>query len=61
MSLKCLQNVWKMFKKLANPPSPLCDIWWHFHEPPLPPKVSRIIWMAPKRDENVLDSLKSFL
>jgi len=30
---------------LADPfPPPPCDIWWHY---PVPPRVSRIIWMAP--------------
>ncbi len=59
-SLGAIQIIRDTFSTLFRPPPPPCDtfyqpllvkvpvkiVMWHFCEPPLPPKVSRIIWMA---------------
>jgi hypothetical protein len=46
----------KMTRDILVDPSPLCVIWWHYHDPH-PLRVSPIIWMAPYRKNGLSSSI----
>jgi len=47
----------KMTRDILVDPSTPCVIWWHYHDPRPPLRVSRIIWMAPYRKNGLSSSI----